>query len=52
MEAEGGSFITGIEGINAPTQLQQSGIYSLTGVRVEKPVRGLYIINGRKVLVK
>ena len=29
-----------------------SGIYTLTGVRVQKPVKGLYIINGRKVLVK
>ena len=29
-----------------------SGIYTLTGVRVQKPGKGLYIINGRKVLVK
>ena len=29
-----------------------SGIYTLTGVRVQKPAKGLYIINGRKVLVK
>lgn len=28
------------------------GIYTLTGVRVQKPVKGLYIINGRKVMVK
>ena len=27
-------------------------IYTLTGVRVEKPSHGLYIINGKKVLVK
>ena len=27
-------------------------IYTLTGMRVEKPTRGLYIINGKKVLVK
>ena len=27
-------------------------IYTITGVRVEKPSRGLYIINGKKVLVK
>lgn len=27
-------------------------IYTLTGVRVEKPSHGLYIINGKKVLIK
>ena len=27
-------------------------IYSLSGVRVQKPTKGLYIINGKKVLVK
>lgn len=29
-----------------------SGIYTLTGVRVQQATRGLYIINGRKVMVK
>ena len=28
------------------------GIYDLSGRRVENPVKGLYIINGKKVLVK
>ena len=52
MEAEGGS-ITGINVVNSDTpMLQQTGIYTITGVRVEKPTRGLYIINGKKVLVK
>ncbi|HBC29482.1 MAG TPA: hypothetical protein DC006_07545, partial [Prevotellaceae bacterium] len=29
-----------------------SGIYTLTGVRVRQATKGLYIINGRKVMVK
>jgi hypothetical protein len=52
MEAEGGSFVeTGIERI-AEVQTGRTGIYTITGIRVEKPTRGLYIINGKKVLVR
>ena len=52
MEAEGGTFIeTGIGRI-AQVQTVREGIYTLTGIRVEKPTRGLYIINGKKVLVR
>ena len=36
----------------AADQAQQNGIYTLQGVRVSAPVKGLYIINGRKVVVK
>ena len=44
--------LTDVEYLN-PT-LSQSGrtIYDLTGRRVEKAKKGLYIINGKKVLVK
>ena len=31
---------------------EQSVVYDMMGRRVEKPVRGLYIVNGRKVIVK
>ena len=34
------------------TQPQQRGIFDLLGRRVSKPSRGLYIINGKKALVK
>ncbi|MCR4920863.1 MAG: hypothetical protein K5945_04040 [Bacteroidaceae bacterium] len=52
MEAEGGSFTeTAIERI-ASAATGRMGIYTITGLRVEKPTRGLYIINGKKVLVK
>ena len=41
---------TGIETIE--TSAQDNVIYDLTGRRVEKAVKGLYIVNGKKVLVK
>ena len=40
-------------GIQAVASDKQDGIiYNLAGQRVEKAIRGLYIINGKKVLVK
>lgn len=41
----------GIEDVQV-AEPKQTGIYTLTGVRVQKPTKGLYIINGKKVLVK
>lgn len=45
------------EGPNAVQSISASvptspTIYTLTGMRIEKPTRGIYIINGKKVLVK
>lgn len=40
----------GIEGISADTDLENAVIYNLNGQRVEKPTKGLYIVNGKKVL--
>ena len=45
-----GENTTGIETIE--TLAQDNVIYDLTGRRVEKAVKGLYIVNGKKVLVK
>ena len=45
-----GENTTGIETIE--TSAQDNVIYDLTGRRVEKAVKGLYIVNGKKVLVK
>ena len=42
---------TAIEGITADNR-ENTAIYDLTGRRVEKARKGLYIINGKKVLVK
>ena len=41
---------TAIQGIEATKQ--NDAIYNLNGQRVQKPVHGLYIVNGKKVLVK
>ncbi len=51
MEAVGGTInaIESVEGTAAP---KVKGIYTLTGVRVQKAQKGLYIIDGKKVLLK
>jgi len=41
---------TGISTMNADAQAQ--GIYNMRGQKVEKAVKGLYIINGKKVVIK
>lgn len=45
--------ITGISDIEADTEVITDGaIYNLRGQRVEHPTKGLYIINGKKVVIK
>lgn len=40
-------------GIDAVTTEEEEGVYyNLQGVRVEKPTRGLYIKNGKKIIIK
>ena len=41
---------TGIDSVAGETVVE--GIYDLSGRRVENPVKGIYVINGKKVLVK
>lgn len=41
-----------VEGSSTATPAHLTGIYTLTGQRVQQAKHGLYIINGRKVLVK
>ncbi|MCH5306663.1 MAG: hypothetical protein J1E37_01180, partial [Prevotella sp.] len=44
---------TGIETIQQEVDnLENAVIYNLQGVRVEKAQKGLYIVNGRKVVIK
>ena len=47
------SFTTGIENVE-PTEPVSADdtIYNLQGVRVNKATKGLYIVNGRKVVIK
>lgn len=42
---------TGINNVNAAAQTD-GAYYNLQGMKVEKPVKGLYIHNGKKVVVK
>ncbi len=42
----------GIENINANLLNKQNAIYNLNGQKVEKATKGLYIINGKKVVIK
>ena len=50
LNAEGIQISTGIEAVEAENGAQV--IYDLSGRRVAKAVKGLYIINGKKVYVK
>lgn len=43
---------TGINAIDNGQLTMDNAIYDLSGRRVAKPTRGLYIVNGKKVLVK
>ncbi|MBQ2211247.1 MAG: Ig-like domain-containing protein [Prevotella sp.] len=46
-------IVTGIEAAKINTDMQTDGaIYNLQGVRVSKATKGIYIINGKKVIVK
>ena len=47
----GGNDTTGINSVERGA-LNIEGCYTLDGRRVEQPTKGLYIINGKKVLVK
>ena len=54
--AEGGHYnpVTGIETVKTAeeTSLENAVIYNLNGQRVEKAQKGLYIVNGKKVVIK
>ena len=44
--------LTGISAVNSKAIATEGNIYNLNGVRVQQPTKGLYIINGKKVVVK
>ena len=48
----GGDNTTGIDALRDNTQEQQAEIFDLTGRKVTAPEKGIYIINGKKVLYK
>ena len=43
---------TPVDGITASDSKAVDGIYTINGIRVQKTQKGLYIINGKKVMVK
>lgn len=43
---------TGVESVVMPSQPAASGYYDLQGRQVKTPTKGLYIVNGKKVMVK
>jgi hypothetical protein len=44
--------ITGIEAIEGMKNVENGKFYNLNGQQVAQPTKGLYIVNGRKVVVK
>ena len=51
IDENGNEDITGIESLTLNPQLSTK-IYDLQGRRVEKPSKGMYIVNGKKVVIK
>lgn len=51
-----GATVTGINGVEAETNIKNKGVYSISGVKVGDSVEGLtkgiYIVNGKKIVVK
>ncbi len=43
---------TGIQGVTSAQPNAKGTIYTINGIRVEKTTKGLYIIDGKKVMVK
>ena len=43
---------TGIDAVESAADSREDAFYTLSGVRVSQPVKGFYIKNGKKVLVK
>ena len=49
------TYVEQSTGISAPRTIQQPtdhAVYSLQGVRVDKPSKGIYIQNGKKIIIK
>ena len=43
---------SGIEAVEAEENVLFEGIYDLQGRKVNAPAKGIYIVNGKKILVK
>lgn len=47
-----GDETTAIDGVENNVPARQADFFNIQGQRVDKPVKGLYIVNGKKVIVK
>lgn len=47
-----GDETTAIDGVENNVVTRQADFFNIQGQRVDKPVKGLYIVNGKKVIVK
>ena len=47
-----GSETTGIAEIQTKNNVENGAVYNLSGQRVAQPTKGLYIVNGKKYVVK
>lgn len=47
----GGDIVTAIDAVN-PWKQHETPVYNLNGQRMAMPTKGLYIVNGRKVVIK
>ncbi len=43
--------LTGIEDVNTAAEAKPEVYYDLTGRRVTKPTKGIYVVNGKKVII-
>ncbi len=48
----GSDTTTAIDAVNAGAQSIDGAVYNLSGQRVSQPTKGIYIINGKKVMMK
>ena len=44
--------LTGINSVKSDATLNNGAVYNLRGQRVAQPTKGLYIVNGKKVIIK
>ena len=51
-QAEYDAYVTGIDQITTNEKEGEKVIYDLQGRRVQAPTKGVYIVNGKKVVIK
>ena len=52
MVSEDAGLVDGINEVNGGNRMNDNEYYSISGVKVSNPSKGIYILNGKKVIVK